>query len=494
MNLTLLLVVLCLGKPTLTLLMLNEFGAKPLSSHAKIIQGGMGAGVSNWRLARSVASKGEMGVVSGTALDTIFIRRLQDGDLGGHMRRALAAFPYQEISQSILDKWFIEGGRDKGEPYRLKRLPEVEMSREEEELLIAANFAEVFLAKEGHQGLVGINLLEKIQLPTLPSLFGAMLAGVDAVIMGGGIPLGIPGALDEMAQLKPVELKLNLTSGSKSHDKKLSFHPGTHTSAAQEPLKRPAFIAIVSSEVLAKTLVKKASGRVDGLIVEHYRAGGHNAPPRRGEAYGEKDLCDPSRLSNLGVPFWLAGGCASPEGLADAIALGASGVQIGTAFACAEESGITAEIKHELIQKHKEGQLEVITDFKASPTEYPFKRVDLEINKRAEPRRACDLGYLRHVYEKEDGSIGYRCPSSTRKLYAKKGGEPSDCDGKRCLCNGLLATIGLGQISTQGAVQPLVTMGEDWGFLDHLLEPEQKSYSAAELLAYLRSAPRVTSV
>ena len=46
------------------------------------------------------------------------------------------------------------------------------------DLAVLAAFLEVFLAKEGHAGCIGINLLEKIQLPTLPTLYGAMLAGV----------------------------------------------------------------------------------------------------------------------------------------------------------------------------------------------------------------------------------------------------------------------------------------------------------------------------
>ncbi|MDE3217251.1 MAG: nitronate monooxygenase, partial [Gemmatimonadota bacterium] len=45
-----------------------------------VIQGGMGAGVSNWMLARAVSLRGQLGVVSGTVIDTIFVRRLQDGD------------------------------------------------------------------------------------------------------------------------------------------------------------------------------------------------------------------------------------------------------------------------------------------------------------------------------------------------------------------------------------------------------------------------------
>ena len=62
-----------------------------------IIQGGMGVGVSSWQLARAVSQAGHLGVVSGTALDNVLARRLQDGDQDGNIRRALRHFPNQEI-------------------------------------------------------------------------------------------------------------------------------------------------------------------------------------------------------------------------------------------------------------------------------------------------------------------------------------------------------------------------------------------------------------
>lgn len=446
--------------------MLSRFDTAAGFCWPSIIQGGMGAGVSSWQLARAVASAGQMGVVSGTALDTILIRRLQDGDPDGSMRRALNAFPYQKIAEQIIKEWFVEGGKKAETPYRLKPLPVVEMSRADEELLIAANFAEVYLAKEGHSGMVGINLLEKIQLPTLPSLFGAMLAEVDVVIMGGGIPLAIPGVLDAMAELRPVELKLNVVGADRSHTHMIEFHPGTHTSATQKTLKRPLFFPVVSSETLAKTLVRKASGSIDGLIVEHFTAGGHNAPPRRDGAYSERDVCSIEKIAELSLPFWLAGGCASPKRLKEAKAMGAQGVQVGSAFACSVESGILTEIKHELIEQYYNGELNVITDFRASPTDYPFKRVEVKANSGKDVYRVCDLGYLRHVYEKEDGTLAYRCPSALRKAYVAKGGKAEDCEGRRCLCNGLMATIGMAQIRRDRFAQPLVTLGEDISFLD----------------------------
>src|ERR1051325_5936657 len=82
-----------------------------------IIQGGMGMGVSNWRLANAVSKLGQLGVVSGTAIDTIFVRRLQNGDPSGHLRRALEHFPVPAIAQKFLKLYFIRGGRPAGTPY-----------------------------------------------------------------------------------------------------------------------------------------------------------------------------------------------------------------------------------------------------------------------------------------------------------------------------------------------------------------------------------------
>ncbi|MFX4805988.1 hypothetical protein ABTB42_20590, partial [Acinetobacter baumannii] len=75
-------------------------------------------------------------------------------------------------------------------------MPSLDPGRPLLELTVVANFVEVWLAKQGHNSPIGINLLEKIQVPTVPSLFGAMLAGVDYVLMGAGIPRQIPGVLD----------------------------------------------------------------------------------------------------------------------------------------------------------------------------------------------------------------------------------------------------------------------------------------------------------
>src|SRR3989338_7749828 len=78
--------------------------------HPIIIQGGMGVGISDWRLAQAVCRCGQLGVVSGTAIDAILVRRLQAGDPGDHMRRGLAQFPFQRMAARILERYYIPGG------------------------------------------------------------------------------------------------------------------------------------------------------------------------------------------------------------------------------------------------------------------------------------------------------------------------------------------------------------------------------------------------
>src|SRR5215469_15279142 len=91
--------------------------------HPRIIQGGMGAGVSNWRLARAVSLTGQLGVVSGTALASILTRRLQMGDPDKQMRRAMENFPIPGIAQRVLDEYFIPGGKKVDKPFKLTPMP-----------------------------------------------------------------------------------------------------------------------------------------------------------------------------------------------------------------------------------------------------------------------------------------------------------------------------------------------------------------------------------
>ena len=239
-----------------------------------VIQGGMGIAVSNWELAKTVSMQGQLGVVSGTAIDNVMARRLQDGDKSGITRRALAAFPNQEIVKKILDKYFIEGGKAAEASYVMVPKITLEQKRDAQEILIVANFVEVWLAKEGHDGLVGINFLHKIQMTTAASVLGAMLAGVDYIIMGAGIPREMPKLIRSIAKLEVGSVPVDVIGGSAQVTtiNPIDFVP------AGTVIKKPKFLAIISVDVLGAYLARDEETRPDGFIIEHNSAGGHNAP------------------------------------------------------------------------------------------------------------------------------------------------------------------------------------------------------------------------
>ena len=366
-------------------------------------------------------------------------------------------------------------------------------------MCVAGNFVEVFLAKEGHEHPVGVNYLEKVQFPTLPSIYGAMLADVDWVLMGAGIPRTIPGILDRLANGEPVELKLDVKDVDRGEEFLLRFDPREFFGGDPPQLKRPKFLAIISSSTLATMLIKRSTGKIDGFVVEGATAGGHNAPPRGklqltedGEPiYGDRDAPNLPGIKALGLPFWLAGSYGEPDRVADALLAGATGVQVGTAFAFCEESGLDPDLKKRVVDAARSGEVCVYTDPVASPTGFPFKIAQLDgtISDDAVYKartRVCDLAYLRHAYKKEDGSLGWRCPAEPVSEYVRKNGDEEDTHGRKCICNGLVANIGLGQLQRNGDHEkPLITTGNDVTNVVRYLDAFGPSYRARDVVEYL---------
>ena len=468
----------------------------------KIIQGGMGFSISNWRLARAVSQLGQLGVISGTALDIVIARKLQAGDPGGHILRALDHFPFPRIAKRVVDKYFVPGGLAEDEPFRNVPMHSLEGDREPQELCMVGNFVEVFLAREGHAHLIGINYLEKIQFPHLPSIYGAMLAGAAVVIMGAGIPLAIPGILDALAQHRPVDYPINVAGADGRNEIfDLPFDPALfiEDAAMPGPLMRPDFLPIVSSEALASILLRKATGNIEGFVVEGNVAGGHNAPPRGKmtfsaadePVYGLRDVANLAAFRETGLPFWLAGQYGSPEGMKRALDEGAAGVQAGTAFALCRESGLLPAVRRELVREALDGRARIFTDSQASPTGFPFKVADLAGSLSEEEvfqqrRRICDIGFLRQAYRRPDGKIGYRCSAEPVAAYVAKGGREEDTVGRKCLCNALAANIGMPQRLSDGSYEKcLVTMGDDLVDIGRFCPDGQPDYSAADVVRVL---------
>lgn len=425
---------------------------------------------------------------------------LQDGDPQGHARRALAHFPSQDMAQRILDKFFREGGRG-GAPYRPNPTLTVNPSQAVVELSVVANFVEVWLAKEGHDGLVGINFLEKIQMATPTAALGAILAGVDYVLMGAGIPREIPRLLRDLSAGRPGGITIDVAGATKRYTS--SVDPvAVLGDALPANLKRPQFLAIVSLHSLASYLFRDEDIRPDGFVVEGPPAGGHSAPPRGkmqldGDGqpiYGLRDEPDLGKIADLGLPFWLAGAYSSPQKVAEALETGATGVQCGTIFALSTDTGLAPAVHAQLLDELRSGQLSVRNDPLASPTGFPFKVAKLpgtmaqqEVYE-ARPR-LCDLSYLRSPYERANGSLGYRCASEPEDAYVKKGGHLEDTLGRKCLCNGLMANIGMGQERKDGYDElPAVTLGQDLDGPVELLALHPQGWTARQAVEWLMSA------
>ncbi|MDJ0923968.1 MAG: nitronate monooxygenase [Acidimicrobiia bacterium] len=477
----------------------------------RIIQGGMGVAVSGWPLANAVARRGELGVVSGTALEVVMARRLQVGDPGGHIRRALDSFPFRDAAGRIVNDYYVPGGKDERKPFKNVRSFTVSPDPALQQLAVAANFVEVFLAKEGHDGPVGINYLRKIEMPIPFSIYGAMLADVDYVIVGAGNPKDIPDLVARLARHEPVGLPLRIQGlTSADGDVDVRFDPADLHGGHPPSIRRPEVLGIVASVELASGLAALPEAP-DGFIVEAPSAGGHNAPPRGPRKtdtlgqpiYDDRDHVELGELRNIGLPFWLAGSYGTPEGLKGALTEGAAGVQVGTAFAFSRESGLAPALKRQILAQATDGGVEVRSDWRASPTGFPFRIVQVpgtlsDENIYEDRTRVCDLGMLRMPYVTDGSSIGYRCPAEPLRAYGDiKGGRIANTEGRLCLCNGLLATAGLAQYRVKSAYEEpaVVTAGSDFQGVRDLMTRLQpvEFYTAADVIAYMHGESGPTS-
>ena len=457
----------------------------------------MGIYISTPFLASICSRAGVLGTVSGTGFERILAHLLQLGDMGGHYRRALAHFPFLEIAERILAKYYIPGGKPANQEFKQVPMFSMKPSRGLIELTVVASFCCVWLAKEGHDGPISVNYLEKIQIPHIFHLTGAMLAGVDFVTMGAGITLQIPGVLDVIASGNNPSYRVYV-EGSMKGTETIGFNPREFLGEKfPRELKRPGFLPIVSTDVLAKLMVSKLpAGSIQGFVIELPTAGGHNAPPRKkgvfdstGQpVYGEKDKVAFDELQGLGIPFWIGGSLASPEGIARAQALDAVGIQAGSIFALSEDSGMDPAHRAEMRRLGFYNQLGVRTDPTASPTGFPFKVPQLPGTISSPEVYAarvlnCSRKALQFPYQRADDKIGFRCAAEPVEDYLRKGGKLADTVNARCLCNGLFSAAGIGDPNEIS----IFTLGDDVSFLRHLMRDKHSSYTATDAIAYLLS-------
>jgi NAD(P)H-dependent flavin oxidoreductase YrpB (nitropropane dioxygenase family) len=463
----------------------------------RLIQAGMGIHVSSARLARATSRLGALGVVSGAALRHIVIEDIRSGD--EEAIEFARRFPIAHYVEEILQ--FAPGGKKHGQAVPVDT-PDPRHSAYPRRLSAIAAYVEVLRAKYGHRGKVGINVMWKAALTALPTIYGAMLAGVDALLCGAGVPMELPDIVAKIRTGQDMEY-LPLT-GTGTHARLAIAQD--ETASLLQRMPAPKLIPILSNFAFSKRILdvwhKEYSGaRPFAFVLENHAAGGHNAPPRNKSEFTAQDDIESyfDKVRALGVPVYVAGAFEHGGTRADFeewMARGAYGLQVGSRFALCEESGMRRDLRAGIVEKSAAGALKIETDPQASPTGYPLKTVQLE-GTVSEPqvyaarRRVCNKMYLTrsHFVTQPDGSVkeNYICPAMPPEQYARLGGDVAETEGKVCLCNGLLSTAGYYDdieppVLTLGASGKHVTQHSTArAIVEELLTPEYVARKEKEL-------------
>lgn len=302
-----------------------------------VVQGGMGVGVSAGRLAGTVAGMGAVGTVS-----SVDLRRLH---------------PDLMAQTAHLDK----------EPDARQRIDAANLVALDREIRRARQIAE-------GRGLIAVNIMKALSAYDI-YVRQALESGADAIVVGAGLPLDLP----DLAQ----------------------DHP------------RTALIPILSDARGVQLVVRKweKKGRLpDAVVIEHPRlAGGHLGAAKVADLQDTRfdfENVIPAVLEffrSAGIegriPLIAAGGIGSREDILRLQGLGASAVQLGTAFAVTEECDADPVFKQVLAEARPEDIVEFISvaGLPARAVRTPwldkYLRVEPKLKAVAHVKRQCNMAF-----------------------------------------------------------------------------------------------------
>ena len=449
---------------------------QPSLDFPRLIQAGMGARISGALLANTTSRLGALGVVSSVGLRHIIVDEIRAGN--PESIEIGLTFPVARYIDELMQ--FAPGGKKNScrapmdDPNPLKSdLPK--------RLSTICSFIEVARAKRGHGGVVGINVMWKAALTALPSIYGAMLAGVDALLCGAGVPMELPDIARHIRDNS--DLEYSPLQGTGTHvSLKIAQDDTTRILGRFTP---PRMIPILSNFAFPKRIMNVWDREYNGakpsaFVLENHAAGGHNAPPRNKVSFADEDelVSYFAKVRDLGVPVYVAGCGSTRREFLDWIDRGAYGMQVGSRFALCEESGLRMDLKQAVIRQNAAGGADVLTSDRLSSTGYPFKYVSMpetlsDNGVYMARKRICNKGYLMqsHFTTTADGSVKETliCAAMPQEQYVKLGGNPEDTVDRRCLCNALLATAGLGDPNEPA----IVTLGLEGSKVQTLLTARQ---------------------
>ena len=338
----------------------RDSGLRPLRLAGKslipVVQGGMGVGVSAGGLAGAVAGYGGVGTIS-----SVDLRRLHP------------------------DLMALTGHLDK-EPDARAQIDAANLDALDREIRKARERAQ-------GRGLVAVNMMKALSAYEA-YVRQALASGVDALVVGAGLPLDLPDLARE--------------------------HPGT------------ALIPILSDARGVQLLVRKweRKGRLpDAIVIEHPGlAGGHLGAARVADLHDTRfdfDVVIPQVLEffktagiEREIPLIAAGGIGCRDDILRLQALGASAVQLGTAFAVTEECDADPAFKQVLADARPEDLVEFVSvaglPARAVRTPWLDKYIRLEhrLKAVAHVKDKCNMSFdcLAHCGLRDgDASMGQFC-------------------------------------------------------------------------------------
>jgi nitronate monooxygenase len=336
------------------------------------IQGGMGIGISLARLAKAVAKRGGIGTISSVGLDLLVSKRI---NRKVNTRQATAI----EVAEA---------------------------------------------KNEG--GFVAINIMVAVQKDFNDSILGAIDGGVDAIILGAGLPTTLPESVSEADV---------------------------------------ALIPIVSSVKALKIIYKRWTDRYkrfpDAVVLEGPLAGGHlgfTFPDVTKEEFQLENIYGPVKefaRTHGDFPVIVAGGIYYHEDILRWVnEFGADGVQMGTRFAATRESDASDDFKRAIVDC-KEKDI-IIAEKPGSPCGLPFRIIGTSsgyqtaLNKTRPPK--CNRGYV--ARRDDDGKFTVCSAKDTQDDF--------------CICNVLLGAQGF-----TDKEEPIYTVGQRGYLVDRILSVDE---------------------
>lgn len=173
----------------------------------------------------------------------------------------------------------------------------------------------------------------------------------------------------------------------------ISFHFGLPGSATISSLKEAGILILSTATTVAEASYLASSG-VDAIIAQGYEAGGHRGSHQPKEPWDGVGLMSllPQVVDAVDQPVIAAGGIADGRGIAAALALGASGAQMGTAFLSCPEAG-TDQVRRAMLRTAKDTDTMMTDAFSGRAARAVRSRYALEMVRQREPLLGFPLLY-----------------------------------------------------------------------------------------------------